>query len=630
MRNNVIILSFAVLAYLFFFNNDEVCALEGYRVSAEPAVLAIPAGGEGVAAIKIRIPKGYHIYGNPVGPGTGKPTTVSVRNLPGGIETGNVRYPEAKRYFEPGDKGHVWIHEGEVFLFLPVRARKEAKTGNFAFDIIIDALVCGKGTCIPIEKAIQQNLAILPPNGVASSLPLEIFALFKAAKEPSSGEKKVAGSGSPAERGIEIPYSFQPRYLDSASVGNIIHAIVFGLLAGFILNFMPCVLPVVSLKVMSFVSLGGEDRKKIFLSGAFFSLGIIAVFLVLAALAAFFGYGWGELFKRKEFLIAMTALVFALALSMFEVFTFTPSISSANALQNTKNIYLDSFGKGVLATFLATPCSGPFLGGTLAWTMMQQPQVIFTIFVCIGAGMALPYMILAGWPSLVRFVPKPGEWTIVFERIMGFLLLATVVYLLGIMETGDIVPMLWFLMVVLAAVWLYGKYGSPVNAKHVRYISVALAAVLVLTGYLLAFKVKWGVSIENHVGASQPFTLARIVQNSESGKVSVVQFTADWCPNCKVVERTSLYTEKVMQVLKETDAELLVADITRGNPEAEALMGKLGSRSIPFLAVFPPGGLFTRPLCLRDMYSEESVINAVKKAGQSAPEMKIEQGILEK
>ena len=616
MRDYLLILVFALSAQ-FLLLNSEVCALEGFRVSVEPAVLEIPAGGEGIAAIKIRIPKGYHIYGNPVGPGTGKPTTVSVRNLPGGVDVGATRYPEAKKYFEPGDVGHVWIHEGDVSLFLPIRVKKESDTRNVAFDITLDALVCGKGTCIPIEKAIHQNIKIVPAGSGASSLSPEMRVRYRAAREPIQDDTKTEKRRNIHAEAIEIPYNFQPRYLDSAPIGNIIQAIIFGLLAGFILNFMPCVLPVVSIKIMSFIAMGGNDKKQIVLSGTFFALGIFTVFIVLASLAAFLGYGWGELFKRKEFLIVMTSLVFALALSMFDVFTITASFSSGKAIITTKNAYLESFGKGVMATFLATPCSGPFLGGTLAWTMMQPPAVIFTIFVCVGTGMALPYIVLAARPSLLKFIPKPGEWAIVLERIMGFLLIATVIYLLGIMETSDVIPMLWLLLFVLAAFWQYGKYGSMLNTFRVRIISKIAGVVLIGCGYLLAFHISWSGSIEGFEGRAQPYSFSKILQNSQAGKISLVQFTAEWCPNCRVVERTSLYTENVMKILKDYDAELLVADITRGNPDAEALMAKLGSRSIPFLAVFPAGEYFTRPMCLRDIYSEKEVLEAIRHAGIS-------------
>ncbi len=616
MRDYLLILVF-VLSALFFLFNNKARAFEGFRVSVEPAVLEIPAGREGIAAIKIRIPKGYHIYGNPVGPGTGKPTTLSVRNIPEGVDVGTTRYPEAKKYFEPGDVGHVWIHEGDVSLFLPMKVKKEADTGTVVFDIILDALVCGKGTCIPIEKTIHQNLLILPPGRVASSLSPEMLVLYKAAREPIQDDTTSEKSGNIHAKAAEIPYNFLPRYLDSRPVGNIIQAIIFGLLAGFILNFMPCVLPVVSIKVMSFIAMGGNDKKQIFLSGTFFALGILTVFIVLASLAAFLGYGWGELFKRKEFIIVMTALVFALALSMFDVFTITASFSTERVGITTKNVYLESFGKGVMATFLATPCSGPFLGGTLAWTMMQPPAVIFTIFVCVGSGMALPYIVLAARPSLLKFIPKPGKWTIVLERIMGFLLLATVIYLLGIMEVRDIVPMLWLLLIVLAAFWQYGQYGSMLNTLRVRIISRIAVIVLIGIGYLLAFHISWSGSAEGFEGRAQPYSYARLLQNSEAGKVSLVQFTAEWCPNCRVVERTALYTQNVMKILKDYDAELLVADITRGNPDAEALMAKLGSRSIPFLAVFPAGEHFIRPLCLRDIYSEKEVLAAIRHAGIS-------------
>jgi thiol:disulfide interchange protein DsbD len=304
-------------------------AMGGFDVSTKPTVLEIPAGGEVILAIKIAIPKGYHIYGNPVGPGTGKPTTISVRNIPRDIEIGKTKYPEAKKHFEPGDRGYVWMYDHVVYLFLPVRAKKEAIAAQTDIDLMVDALVCGKGTCVPESKTIKQKIAILPFGSIALQLPTDMMAVYRTAKEPDEFQNGAIARQSSAEDAVHIPYSFEPRYLDASSVTNIFQAIFFGLLAGLILNFMPCVLPVVSLKVMNFIAMGGQEKRKVFAAGAFFSLGILVVFILLAFFAAFFGYGWGELFKRNEFLIAMTALVFALALSMFGVFTITASLPSA-------------------------------------------------------------------------------------------------------------------------------------------------------------------------------------------------------------------------------------------------------------------------------------------------------------
>ncbi|MCX7678758.1 MAG: protein-disulfide reductase DsbD family protein [Spirochaetes bacterium] len=582
-------------------------------VSVEPKKVEIPVGGVSNCIVKIVIPKGYHIYGNPVGPGTGKATTLSFRNLPDYIEVGAIQYPSAKKHYEPGDKGYVWVHEGEILLVVPLKAKSNAKVKNIEADLVLDALLCGKGVCIPIEKKFRQQIAILPHQSPFGG---------RAIGTSDNNLEKQSGNVRENKTDIHlqnnntiIPYEFVPRYIEATMVGNIIQAILFGFLAGIILNVMPCVLPVVSLKVMNFISLGGGDKKKIVITSVLFSLGIIFVFLIVASLAAFFGYGWGELFKHKEFLVVMIAIVFVLALSLFDVFIITPSLSLSVSSGAMNNIYIDSFVKGIFATFLATPCSGPFLGGTLAWTMMQPPYIVFTVFSFIGIGMAFPYFILAVRPSLLRFLPKPGEWTVTFAKIMGFLLLGTAVYLIGVMEKKDVMPMLWFLLFIFAAFWQYGKYGSAINPLPVRVVSRVVLLLMVGVGYILTFHVKWDEN-ERFI-ASQPYSFLKIVQNSTEGKISVVQFTAEWCPNCKVVERTSLYTRKVFKMMREINAELFIADITRKNAEAEMLMKRLGSHSIPFLAVFPPGDSFIRPICLRDMYSERSVLAALRDAVSS-------------
>lgn len=189
-------------------------------------------------------------------------------------------------------------------------------------------------------------------------------------------------------------------------IGGLAAALGFGFLAGLILNVMPCVLPVVSLKIYGFVKQAGEDRGRVRLLGLAFGAGILFVFLILASLAAYAGLGWGQQFQSDKFLVAMVALMVAFALGMFDVYTIQlPGlVGNVEAAAAQREGVAGSFAKGALATLLATPCSGPFLGATLAYALTQPPAVIFAIFASIGVGMAFPYVLLA-WPSPHRRRP---------------------------------------------------------------------------------------------------------------------------------------------------------------------------------------------------------------------------------
>jgi thiol:disulfide interchange protein DsbD len=594
-----------------------------YSVRAVSPELKVPAGGESFIALVFDIPGNHHIYGNPLGPGTGKPTTVTVRQGAEGVAFQAPRFPEARIYYAPGDRGFVRIYEKKTHVFLPLKIEGNAAPGRRSVMLHVDTLLCTDASCIPRDFIVNCAITVLPRGDKAPAHDPGLAAMFASAAEAGQAVVGAAGSADSRQPAVDIPYDFQPRYITAESVTNIFQAILFGLLAGFILNFMPCVLPVVSLKIMGFVTMGHDDPKKVFRISLVFSFGIITAFLVLASLAAFLGYGWGELFKKKEFIIGMIGIIFALGLSMFEVFTLMPPSFSGSAAGRGVNPYADAYAKGLLATLLATPCSGPFLGGTLAWALMQPPLTVFAIFTSVGAGMALPYVLLSANPSLLRFVPKPGEWTITLERVMGFFLMATVVYLIGVLEARLAAPTLWFLLFIFAGVWQYGRYGSPLNSRLTRALSALALVVIVGGGYFVTFHAGAGdqggaLEIER-----REFSLQRLADNNSQGKISVVKFTADWCPNCVMVERTALYTERVEKILKDNGIDLMVADITRPNPVAEGLMAKLGSRSIPFLAVFPSGEQFLKPYCLRDIYSEDDVLGALDRALKAVPDIDV-------
>ncbi|MBI3466434.1 MAG: hypothetical protein HY000_25760 [Planctomycetes bacterium] len=325
-------------------------------------------------------------------------------------------------------------------------------------------------------------------------------------------------------------------------IGGLAAALGFGFLAGLILNVMPCVLPVISLKIHSFVKQAGEERQRVRLLGLAFGAGIVFVFLILAGLAAFAGLGWGQQFQSDKFLVAMIALLVLFALGMFEVYAFRlPGfVSDVEAATAHREGIAGSFAKGMLATLLATPCSGPFLGATLAYALTQPPAMIFAIFAAIGLGMASPYMLLAWNPGWLRIMPRAGEWMNTFKQLMGFLLLGTAAWLLWQRRSnGELV--VWtvvFCLFVALGAWLYGRWSQPLASAAKRFAAPLAAAALIGFGAQFCFGLMYSppahASINQttaEVGSSaawQPFSLDKFLALRREGKTVVVDWTADW------------------------------------------------------------------------------------------------------
>ncbi|MFW5836727.1 MAG: protein-disulfide reductase DsbD family protein, partial [Desulfovibrionaceae bacterium] len=411
---------------------------------------------------------------------------------------------------------------------------------------------------------------------------------------------------APPEEGGELA----PEYLrPSLKVFGLVPAILLGMLAGLILNVMPCVLPVVTIKINSLLSgsseAGQARRRAMFREhNLFFALGVLAYFLILSGVLGLTGMSWGALFQKPGVVMVLTAVVFGLSLSLLGVFDLpVVDLKFSQAMRYSPRT--QALFSGLLATLLATPCSGPFLGGVLGWALIQPPEVIATVFAAIGLGMAAPYLLMAGFPGLVRFVPKPGAWTLYMERVVGFFLLATCIYLLSILPERRLIESLALLWATGLAAWLWGTVGPGTTSA--KKASLRLAAVLALAAGLVFALAPVQEQAVWRTYDQQAF-------NSMLGeKPMVVEFTADWCPTCKVLERTVL-TPSLMERLQEKyGLELFQADLTEPNPDAQQLLDRLGSKSIPVVAVFPAGEGASRPLVLRDLFTASQLESALER-----------------
>ncbi|HPJ36125.1 MAG TPA: cytochrome c biogenesis protein CcdA [Spirochaetota bacterium] len=607
MKNRLITLMFA----FFFLVTAEVysadTSLKIYNASGE--VKAVP-GRAAVFFAGIKVPEGCYIYANPKGPGIGRSTEI-LPSFPFKTDFREVRYDRGEKYTAEGDTEYVYIYKKNAKIGVSFLLSDKVQKGEYRVKVKVRALMCGFGACEPFEKTIVVPVKVALSGAAQGPEQSEAMKEFLSMQEgnpvfETSDAKKIIESGKMLSLIKSLKFS---TVCPERGITGLIEAILLGLLAGFILNFMPCVLPVVSLKILSFVENAHKSRKVIFIQGLLFSAGIIASFLVLASLAAFWGYKWGALFQNRVFIVVMTAFVFAMALSMFNVFIINPPAFTGRLVSRRRNIYPDAFVKGAVATLLATPCSGPLLGGTLAWVVQRPPLEIFVVFISIGVGMAFPYVVLTARPALVKYLPKPGEWTEVFEEIMGFLLMLTVLYLVWISNGSFRMNLVLFLFFVAIAFWQYGRFGAMDRSSFSRILSEVMLVAVIAGGYYVSFNLseeKLNATVEKNA-----FSMERVLANRDRGVVSVIEFTADWCPNCKLVERTVLNDERIIRLFARNDVDFMIADITVSHPEAEALMHSMGSSSIPFLAMIPPGKGFGNPACLRDIYSVRSVIEGI-------------------
>lgn len=392
--------------------------------------------------------------------------------------------------------------------------------------------------------------------------------------------------------------------------------LLLAFVGGLILNVMPCVLPVLSIKILSFVNQAGEDPRRVLRLGLVFAAGVFASFAVLATFvvvlkAAGAQVGWGFQLQEPRFLIFISAVLLAFGLSLLGVF----EIELPGAVRNVEGLQrregpVGAFFNGVLATLLATPCTAPLLGPALGFAFSRPAPQIYLFFFTIAAGLASPYVFLSARPGWLKFVPKPGEWMNVFKQSMGLLLIATVIWLLwvlGQMAGADgMVASMWFLLAVAVGCWMIGFTSSP-RATRRRRIALPIAA-LVLAGSVYALlpeqylrsldaRLEAGeastitaTETEMHGGiAWRPFSVALVNELAAQNKTIFVDFTADWCFTCKVNEKVVLHTKAIAEAFTEHGVVALMADYTRKQDGLTRILNKFGRAGVPMYVIFPAG-----------------------------------------
>lgn len=404
--------------------------------------------------------------------------------------------------------------------------------------------------------------------------------------------------------------------------------LLLALLGGALLNLMPCVFPVLAIKVFSFVSVVHEERQSIYLHAAAYTAGIVASMMVLAAAVIALQLlgtqvGWGFQFQEPLFIAIVGAILVVFALNLFGVFEVTLSPGKLQQVALAKPSARRSFGEGVLAVILATPCSAPFLGTAVGFALASSPVVILLIFFVLGLGLALPFAILTLVPGAAKILPKPGAWMNHFKQFLGFALLGTAIWLLwliGQMEgINAVTRLLAFFLATSIAAWTFGI--GQYKSRGQRLLSIAIAVVILSVAALFTLQFS-GESSSAGASASQAQTgpipwqewsEEAVQAELAAGRAVFVDFTADWCITCKVNEANVLENPRVVAAMEEYEIAMFMADWTRRDDRIRAKLAEFGKAGVPMYLIYSPAAP-NSPELLPELLTREMVITAFRDA----------------
>jgi thiol:disulfide interchange protein len=580
----------------------------------------IAAGSKTYVGIKFTMSPGWHIYYREPGE-TGRATSIKL-NLPPGFIAEEPIWLKPEINQEAGFTSSVYSHE--TIIAIPIQAPGNLALGSkLTLSADLTWLACNN-SCIPGEASIAVELNVVDAKTAANATQTKEFQQFPALK------RKVDNNNSVFNQDFNLAETSDDwitylQYLSLAFVG------------GLILNFMPCVLPVVSLKILSFVKEAGESRAKVLMLGLAYAAGTVSTCLVLggaviAMQAAGLTVGWGFQFQQPLFVLGMAALLTVMSLGLFGVFMVNINTGRNLEQLSRRKGLVGSFFTGVIATILSTPCTAPFLGAAIGFAFAQPWWGILAVFSAIGSGLASPYVLLSFNPSWQKLLPKPGMWMEHFKQGMGFILLFSAVWLLSILGsvtgTDGLIGGLIFIVATSFSAWLVGTFANFMASQRQKIVVWLIACLISATTlYAFAWKAVTELKAANPVTAAQlsnvidwqPFIKEQVDQSLSEGHVVFLNFTAEWCQTCKLNEKTTFASKAVVDKFKAAGVVAYKGDWTSSNAEITKILQKFGRSGVPLYVVFSPHRP-NQPMVLSEIPSQTEVIAAIEKATQAVTE----------
>jgi len=604
----VIVLQFTVAADLNASDEEVVTVTTAWSVDrARP-------GDSIMLAIVADIKEGYHINADarqakPFEDFKPYPTKVTVVDADPGIIMEVPRYPRAVPISVQYAAGDLMSFEGKILIHLPVKLEKTLKPGKIVLNLDFEYQACAANYCLfPKTVKLEESLAVAPIGTPVSNINPDLFA----------GIDADARSG--LSRSVEFDLFGWTFSIDSSSGLGLMLLLFTAALGGMLLNFTPCVLPLIPIKIIS-LSHVAKDRRQCFMLGLAMFLGVLIFWIVLGAMIALFsGFSaTNQLFQYPAFTLLVGLVIGVMATGMFGFFSIRlPNfVYMINPEQNTLH---GSFGLGILAAILSTPCTAPFMGAAAAWAATQAAATTLTTFAAIGIGMALPYLVLSASPALVRKMPKTGPASVLIKQVMGLFMLAAAAYFIGVALVSFFStppappsklywwPVMFFSMA--AGAWL--AYRSLLIPSTIK-----LKSIFAGVGILVIALSAWGaVRLTDQGPVDWAYYSPQQFETAISNrKIVVMVFTAEWCLNCKALEQGVLNNPKVVKLLTCEDIVPMKVDITGNNPAGKAKLREVGNLTIPLLIIFSPSG---KQQFKSDFYTVEQVFEAITRALNSA------------
>ena len=429
------------------------------------------------------------------------------------------------------------------------------------------------------------------------SLPgLRIDAVFGAAPAPAA----PGGPASPA----------------APATGGFIGTLALAFVGGLILNLMPCVFPVLGIKILGFVNQAGADRRKVTLHGLVFAAGVVLSFWVLAGILAVLRaggsqLGWGFQLQSPAFVFGLAAAMLAFALNMSGVFEFGLTATGIGSQLQSKSGLAGSFLTGALATVAATPCAAPFLAPALGAALALSTVESFTIFTVIAIGLSSPYLLLSAFPSAVKVLPRPGAWMETFKQAMAFPLYATVAYLVwvlaGQVPESAFLSALLGLVLVAMGVWFYGRWNAPgASPGRARFGMSACVVFLALGAWA-----GWPTPAAPTDIVWDKWSPEAVERLRSDNRVVYVDFTARWCATCQANKRLVFHSEDVLRTFHDRHIATLRGDWTNKDPQITAELATYHRAAVPFNLIWVPGR--ADPVILPEILTPSVVLDAIPK-----------------
>lgn len=403
---------------------------------------------------------------------------------------------------------------------------------------------------------------------------------------------------------------------DSSSQSlSVFSAILFAFIGGLILNLMPCVFPIISLKVLSFISMGGESKNKIRTHSLLFSLGVILSFLAIAIIllalkSSGVFIGWGFQLQSPLIVAILSILMFLIGLVLLSDINIGASLTRLGNIGSNNTGYSGSFLTGVLAVIVASPCTAPFMGAAIGYALIQPSFVTLPIFISLGLGFCIPYLILSIRPELISSLPKPGQWMETLKEFFAFPMFATSLWLIWVfsIQTGSdaLISLLISLLLISLLFWIFSK--STVTYIKILLILVGCVFAIIQLNSIKNAEIR-NIALENNQNTKLSWNIDIEEKFKEDGQAYLINFTAAWCITCQANDKIALSRPSVVDFMQSNNINYVVADWTNRDEEILEVLNTYGRSGVPLYVFWKPG--MQKSILLPAILTEKLVLEII-------------------